>query len=61
MAPADREALLLVAWADLSSEEAAGALGVPAGTFRSRLHRARTKLRSALGGADPTALGKDLQ
>lgn len=59
MAPSDRETLLLVAWADLSGEEAARALGVPAGTIRSRLHRARTTVRAALGGADPTALGKD--
>ena len=56
IAPPDREVLLLVAWADLSCEETARALGVPAGTVRSRLHRARKKLRAALGGADPTAL-----
>jgi RNA polymerase sigma factor (sigma-70 family) len=44
----DREVLLLVAWAQLSLEEAARALGVPAGTARSRLHRARAKTRHAL-------------
>jgi RNA polymerase sigma factor (sigma-70 family) len=44
----DREVLLLVAWAQLSLEEAARALGVPAGTARSRLHRARAKTRLAL-------------
>jgi RNA polymerase sigma factor (sigma-70 family) len=44
----DREVLLLVAWAQLSPEEAARALGVPAGTARSRLHRARAKTRLAL-------------
>lgn len=59
IAPADREVVLLVAWADLTCEEVARALEIPAGTVRSRLHRARTRLRAALGGADPTATGKD--
>jgi RNA polymerase sigma factor (sigma-70 family) len=44
----DREVLLLVAWAQLNPEEAARALGIPAGTARSRLHRARAKTRLAL-------------
>jgi RNA polymerase sigma factor (sigma-70 family) len=44
----DREVLLLVAWAQLTPEEAAHALGIPAGTARSRLHRARRLLRAAL-------------
>ncbi|MEV5827879.1 sigma-70 family RNA polymerase sigma factor [Spirillospora sp. NPDC052242] len=46
----DRDVLLLVAWADLGVQEAAEALGIPAGTARSRLHRARKKIRAALGG-----------
>ncbi|MHC5261576.1 RNA polymerase sigma factor [Streptomyces sp. UC4497] len=50
-----RDVVLLVAWADLGYEEAAEALGVPVGTVRSRLHRARSTLREALGGTDPTA------
>jgi len=45
---ADRDALLLVAWADLTYEETARALGVPVGTVRSRLHRARGALRASL-------------
>jgi RNA polymerase sigma-70 factor (ECF subfamily) len=48
-----RDVLLLVAWGDLSYSEAAAALGVPVGTIRSRLSRARTKVRKALG--DPGA------
>ncbi|MCC8479891.1 RNA polymerase subunit sigma-70 [Streptomyces sp. CS149] len=51
-----RDVLLLVAWGDLSYEETAQALGIPVGTVRSRLHRARGKLREALGGSNPTAL-----
>jgi RNA polymerase sigma-70 factor (ECF subfamily) len=52
----DREVLLLIAWAELSYEEVAGALGIPLGTVRSRLHRARKRTRAALGGVDPTAI-----
>ncbi|GIH17746.1 RNA polymerase sigma factor [Rugosimonospora africana] len=56
----DRDVLLLVAWADLTCEEAARALGIPAGTARSRLHRARKKIRGALDQTRPaTMLGKD--
>ncbi|WP_043676244.1 RNA polymerase sigma factor [Streptomyces xylophagus] len=54
-----RDVLLLVAWADLGYEEVARALEVPAGTVRSRLHRARRKLRDALGGSDPTAFREE--
>ncbi|MGK5739245.1 RNA polymerase sigma factor [Micromonospora sp. URMC 103] len=60
IAPSDREVLLLVAWADLSCEEVARALEIPAGTVRSRLHRARTRLRAALGDTDPLATGEDI-
>lgn len=49
----DRDVLLLVAWADLSYEETATALGIPTGTVRSRLNRARRKVRSALGDTNP--------
>jgi RNA polymerase sigma-70 factor (ECF subfamily) len=44
----DREVLLLVTWEDLSPGEAAVALGIPAGTARSRLHRARALMRQLL-------------
>ena len=51
----DRDVLLLVAWADLSYEQTAAALGIPLGTVRSRLHRARAKIRQALGNRNPAA------
>jgi RNA polymerase sigma factor (sigma-70 family) len=46
-----REVLLLVAWTDLDCVRIARALGVPPGTVRSRLHRARKRLRRQLGWA----------
>jgi len=45
----DRDVLLLVAIGDLSHEEVALALDIPYGTVGSRLHRARSALRRALG------------
>ena len=45
----DRDVLLLYAWADLRYEEIAVALRIPVGTVRSRLHRARHRLRELLG------------
>jgi RNA polymerase sigma factor (sigma-70 family) len=56
---ADRDVLLLVAWAGLTCGEAGEALGIPAGTARSRLHRARKHIRAALTQAGPPAAGKD--
>jgi RNA polymerase sigma-70 factor (ECF subfamily) len=44
----DRDALLLLAWADLRYEEIALALEIPIGTVRSRIHRARQRLRELL-------------
>jgi RNA polymerase sigma-70 factor (ECF subfamily) len=44
----DREVLLLVAWGELSYPEVAAALHIPAGTVRSRLHRARAAVRAEL-------------
>jgi RNA polymerase sigma factor (sigma-70 family) len=43
-----RDVLLLAAWADLSYEEIAVALRVPIGTVRSRLSRARRRVRAGL-------------
>ena len=56
--PGDRNVLLMVAWADLSYAEVAAALQIPVGTVRSRLHRARTRIRAALGGSDPTSISE---
>jgi RNA polymerase sigma-70 factor (ECF subfamily) len=52
LSTADRDALLLIA-DGLSYQEAARALGVPAGTLSSRVARARRKLREGLGGVNP--------
>jgi RNA polymerase sigma-70 factor (ECF subfamily) len=47
----ERDVLLLVAWEQLSPAEAAAVLGVPQGTVRSRLHRARAALRPVLASS----------
>lgn len=52
----DREALLLYAWGNLKYEEIAAVLGIPVGTVRSRLHRARRKLRHLLEAQSPENL-----
>lgn len=44
----DREMLLLIAWEQLTPGEAASVVGVPAATARTRLHRARSRMRTAL-------------
>ena len=43
-----RETIVLICLEELSYEDAAAALGVPIGTVRSRLSRARTQLRALL-------------
>jgi RNA polymerase sigma-70 factor (ECF subfamily) len=45
---AQRDVLLLHAWAELSYEQIAQALEIPVGTVRSRLSRARATLRADL-------------
>ncbi len=48
----DRHVLLLFAWGQLSYDEVAQALRIPAGTVASRLNRARRKVRAALDDED---------
>lgn len=48
----DRDALLLFAWAGLTYEEISVALHIPIGTVRSRIHRARLRLRTVLSITD---------
>jgi RNA polymerase sigma-70 factor (ECF subfamily) len=47
-----RQLRLLVAWAGLSYEESARALGLTVSAVKSRLHRIRIRTRQALGGAN---------
>ncbi|MFC8668520.1 RNA polymerase sigma factor [Streptomyces sp. NPDC057199] len=42
----ERELLLLVAWEQLTPSEAAAVVGIPAATARTRLHRARNRMRA---------------
>lgn len=51
----ERQALLLFAWEELSYEEIADVLGVPVGTVRSRLNRARARLASPVRRPDTGA------
>lgn len=53
LADGDRDVLLLIVQEELTYEQVAAALTIPVGTVRSRLHRARTQLRAALGGSNP--------
>lgn len=53
MRPAVRDTVLLHAWAELTYDQIAEATGVPVGTVRSRLNRARTVLRNLPGATNP--------
>ena len=59
LSPDDREAVLLVAWEELTPTEAAKSMGIRPATFRVRLHRARSRLKEILeetnAGADDSA------
>jgi RNA polymerase sigma factor (sigma-70 family) len=52
----DREILRLTSWEGLTPSEIAAVLGVPGVTVRSRLHRARKRLRSEVLQQDAGAL-----
>ena len=51
----DYEVLTLHCWAELSHQEIAIALGIPEGTVKSRLSRARYKVRGHPASSDPGA------
>jgi RNA polymerase sigma-70 factor (ECF subfamily) len=53
LSPLDREAVVLTAWFDLSSADAAQALGITPAAFRMRAARARRRLRAALTPPTP--------
>ena len=55
--PEQREALILVAGAGFSYEEAAAIIGCPVGTVKSRVNRGRLKLEELLGWVDPLEAG----
>lgn len=57
--PHERDVLALCVWMGTSYEDAAAALGVPVGTVRSRLSRARARLRelAPLTGQDEVEAG----
>lgn len=55
----EREALLLVAWDGLTTTQAAQVAGCSTATFAVRLHRARSRLKTATSDSDsaPTHIG----
>lgn len=60
LAKPDRDVLLLIAWEQLTYEEVARALAIPVGTVRSRLHRARAKIRRALENTPAAAVYEEI-
>ena len=48
----EREALLLVAWDDLTAEQAGLVLGCSAGAIRVRIHRARKRIQAVKEALD---------
>ena len=58
LSPALREVLVLHAWAELSHEEIADALGCSSAAVRTRLSRARSQLAAGLGLATTTEVSE---
>lgn len=56
LAEDDREIVRLSSWEELTPSEIAAVIGIPAVTVRSRLHRARKRLRSEILRQDAGAL-----
>jgi RNA polymerase sigma-70 factor (ECF subfamily) len=57
----DREALLLLAWGELSYQEIAQALEIPVGTVRSRINRARRRLHELIQDAAAITIREEHQ
>lgn len=57
LAHEQREAVLLIGLEGLAYQQAAEILGIPIGTVRSRLSRARSRLRDLLGMASDREIG----
>lgn len=55
LSPPEQDVLALCVWAALPYTDVAVAIGVPVGTVRSRLARARSRLREFADTADPDA------
>ena len=53
----DREVLTLTSWEGLAPREVAIVLGIPAASVRTRLHRARSRMRVELEGATGERIG----
>ena len=51
LTPKERDVLLLYAWEQLDQPEIAAALSISPGTVKSRLHRARNRIRQSLADA----------
>lgn len=60
LGPEDRELLMLVSWEDLAPSEAARVLGITALAARSRLHRARGRLKGLLREREMAGAGEAL-
>lgn len=58
LSPRDRDCILLFAWAELSYEQISVALGIPVGTVRSRINRARRWLRLAAEEIEEEGYGR---
>lgn len=54
--PAERQVVLLRYWGDRTDRDIAQTLGVPVGTVKVRLHRARHRLRTAIEGTSSASV-----
>jgi RNA polymerase sigma factor (sigma-70 family) len=57
----ERDALLLYAWEGMPYDQIAAALEVPVGTVRSRLNRARGRLRELVGASEEEQMAATLR